>query len=582
MGETEKETEKFYKSTNFKVLSCLVILLFALMALPSQVYALGEGEYVEFGSDEYQWWFDEVSPIGVYVNAPEGETIDSVKLTVHYNENIIENETGDVTATENVITIEEYNIDAEEYRKTLRFKPLVGGRTIIAVAEAVIICGENVYTEKNVRSGNIYLGNPEESGMQGITINGERLPIFSAKEVEYVYTLETNSEEVIVKTQPSSLDAEIVIANKAGTFKQVTIYVTNGIGTKYRYEIDVHKENVYQAEAIVEEGTLPAEKSEPEILMQGDPKNNSRNKNMTTIVIVELIAIFAILLLIRVRMSYRKKQLAKYNRGKGRRGKERADKLYAAWANNKEIEIVVDHVTMKFKLEREEASSLKEALIRRIKGQVNNENFKALDNVSFTVNKGEVLGIIGTNGSGKSTLLKIVSGALTPTKGTVLVDRSRVQLLTLGTGFDNELTGKENVYLNGSLNGYSKEFIDEKYEDIVTFAELEGFMEERVKNYSSGMVSRLAFAIATIRETPEILILDEVLGVGDMFFRKKSNARIKEMMNSGSTVLIVSHSPATIAENCTKAVWIERGKLRAFGEPKNVCKQYINMDKEQK
>ena len=152
-----------------------------------------------------------------------------------------------------------------------------------------------------------------------------------------------------------------------------------------------------------------------------------------------------------------------------------------------------------------------------------------------------------------------------------IVDRRKVQLLTLGTGFDLELTGRENVYLNGAIIGYTKKYIDEHYEKIVQFAELEEFMEEKVKNYSSGMVSRLGFAIATVRDTPEILILDEVLSVGDLFFRQKSEARIREMIHGGSTVLIVSHSPSVIRNNCNKAIWIEKGKLREVGPPKQMC-----------
>ena len=237
-------------------------------------------------------------------------------------------------------------------------------------------------------------------------------------------------------------------------------------------------------------------------------------------------------------------------------------------------EIRVEHVTMQFRRAKDEASSLKEFLVRAVRRQHKYEKFKALDDVSFTVEKGEVAGLIGTNGSGKSTMLKIISGALIPTSGRVTVDRSKVQLLTLGTGFDPELTGRENVYLNGALIGYTKEFLDQKYRDIVNFAELEGFMEEKVRNFSSGMVSRLGFAIATAQDVPEILILDEVLSVGDMFFRQKSEARIREMIHGGSTVLIVSHSTAVIRNNCTKAVWIEKGRLRAVGDPREVCGAY--------
>lgn len=243
----------------------------------------------------------------------------------------------------------------------------------------------------------------------------------------------------------------------------------------------------------------------------------------------------------------------------------------------REPDIVVENVTMQFRRAKDESTSLKELMIRALRRQHRYESFRALDGVSFTVEKGEVVGLIGTNGSGKSTLLKMISGALIPTGGRVLVDRSKVQLLTLGTGFDMELTGRENVYLNGAIIGYTKEFIDQKYDEIVRFAELEGFMEEKVRNYSSGMVSRLGFAIATVRDTPEILILDEVLSVGDLFFRKKSEARIRQMIHGGSTVLIVSHAPSVIRTNCTKAIWIEKGIKRAEGDPKEVCDWYENM-----
>lgn len=236
--------------------------------------------------------------------------------------------------------------------------------------------------------------------------------------------------------------------------------------------------------------------------------------------------------------------------------------------------ISVQDITMIFHISTSNASGIKEYLIQWLKHQVTFRELVALDHVSFDVFKGEVVGIIGTNGSGKSTLLRIVSGALNPTSGQVVVDRRKVQLLTLGTGFDMELSARENVYLNGSIIGYSKEFLDSHYEEIAAFAELQDFMEEKVKNFSSGMVSRLGFAIATAGDAAEILILDEVLSVGDEFFRKKSLKRIKEMIHGGSTVLMVSHGIGTILDNCTKVVWIEKGKLQMVGEPKVVCEAY--------
>lgn len=236
--------------------------------------------------------------------------------------------------------------------------------------------------------------------------------------------------------------------------------------------------------------------------------------------------------------------------------------------------ISVKNVTMRFKVSTSNASGIKEYLIQRLKHQVSYRELLALDNISFDVMHGEIVGIIGTNGSGKSTLLRIVSGALKPTSGEVLVDRKKIQLLTLGTGFDMELSAKENVYLNGAIIGYPKSFIDEHYDEIVEFAELDGFMDEKVKNFSSGMVSRLGFAIATVGDAAEILILDEVLSVGDEFFQKKSIKRIKEMIHGGSTVLMVSHGMQTILDNCTKVVWIEKGEMKMVGEPKVVCAAY--------
>lgn len=244
-----------------------------------------------------------------------------------------------------------------------------------------------------------------------------------------------------------------------------------------------------------------------------------------------------------------------------------------------EIPIIkVENVTMRFKVATSSTSGLKDYVIQRIKKQITTRILLALNDVSFDIFKGEVVGIIGTNGSGKSTLLKIISGGMKPTSGRVIVDKSKIQILTLGMGFDTELTARENVYLNGAIIGYSKEFIDAHFDEIVSFAELEGFMDTKVKNFSSGMFSRLGFAIATVGEAAEILILDEVLSVGDEFFRKKSLKRIREMIHGGSTVIMVSHGMGTILGNCTKVVWIEKGVLQMAGDPKIVCAAYQKME----
>ncbi len=247
-------------------------------------------------------------------------------------------------------------------------------------------------------------------------------------------------------------------------------------------------------------------------------------------------------------------------------------------ASETEVVIRAENICLDFDKGVNESSSLKEFVIGKLKGQRRKGRFRALDDISFEIQKGDVVGIVGTNGAGKSTLLKVISGAFTPNAGNIAVDTEKIQILTLGTGFDMELTGKENVYLNGAIIGYDKKFIDKHYDEIVEFAELEGFMDEKRKNYSSGMVSRLGFAIATVGNVAEILILDEVLSVGDRLFGKKSLKKIKEMIHSGSTVIMVSHSIPTIRENCKKAMWIEGGRLIAYSDTATVCNLYEKYD----
>ena len=240
---------------------------------------------------------------------------------------------------------------------------------------------------------------------------------------------------------------------------------------------------------------------------------------------------------------------------------------------SKEVMIDVNQVSMKFNLSSEKFDSIKEYIIKRIKGQVAFDKFWALQNVSFNVYKGDALGLIGLNGSGKSTMLKTIAGVLKPTKGNVQVNGTVAPLIELGAGFDMDLTARENVFLNGALLGYSRQEMQEHYDDIVEFSELSNFMDVPVKNFSSGMVSRLAFAIATIG-TPDILIVDEVLSVGDFRFQQKCEARIRNMMKQGTTILFVSHSIEQVKSLCNKIVWLEHGKLRMFGDTQDVCDKY--------
>jgi ABC-2 type transport system ATP-binding protein len=236
--------------------------------------------------------------------------------------------------------------------------------------------------------------------------------------------------------------------------------------------------------------------------------------------------------------------------------------------------IKVDDITMIFNIANERLSSLKEYVIKLAQRQLFYREFKALQNISLEVKKGDVYGIVGTNGSGKSTLLKIIAGVLEPTTGRVEVNGAISPLIELGAGFDAELTARENIYLNGSLLGYSREYIDEHVEQIVDFAELWDFMEMPLKNYSSGMVARIAFAIATV-SVPDVLIVDETLSVGDMFFQEKCEARMNELINGhGTTVLFVSHSITQVERLCKQAIWIEHGLEQMTGDAKEVCEAY--------
>lgn len=507
---------------------CLLFSCFLLLGI--DVEATGENGH--FGSAAYDWTLDKAWSIGVY--AASEQNIISAEMSVEYDAKMLEYHSGGTLEKEGLVKVSVTNVGTKEHKEMLQFVPKYSGDTQVTIKDIRI---RNVSGEE---------ASPEAVSVS-VKIQGDRpLP-----------PEETEPEE--------------------------------------------------EPEEELEEGETeqPAEpvQSEATVIMEKNDRSSMANRILIGILIVMLIVILAMLLVIKWQIIQRNKRREKRLCAQEMRierphradltGGKKEEKFTEELLQevnpasftyederfaDEELEIAVKHVTMEFKREKDEATSIKELLIRTMKKQRSYEMFKALDDISFNIRKGEVVGIIGTNGAGKSTILKIISGALAPTSGRVDVDKNKVQLLTLGTGFDFELTGRENVYLNGAIIGYSKEYIDEKYDDIVKFAELEGFMEEKVRNYSSGMVSRLGFAIATARETPEILILDEVLSVGDRLFKEKSLKRVKEMIHGGSTVVMVSHSTATIKDNCTKVVWIEKGHLIAQGNVKEVCEMYDKYD----
>lgn len=240
--------------------------------------------------------------------------------------------------------------------------------------------------------------------------------------------------------------------------------------------------------------------------------------------------------------------------------------------------IKLENVSMKFNLGIEKNFSIKQAFVNFFSFKHKKKKkkyFWALQDISFEIKKGEVVGLIGSNGAGKSTLLKIVSGVMKPTEGKVTVNGVISPMIELGAGFDSELTARENIFLNGAILGYSKQFIESKFDEIVEFSELKDFLDVPVKNFSSGMTAKLAFSIATV-VNPEILIVDEILSVGDIKFQEKSKNKMLEMIKGGTTVLYVSHSLNSIKELCDKVVWIEHGKMIKMGETKKICEEYYN------
>ena len=235
--------------------------------------------------------------------------------------------------------------------------------------------------------------------------------------------------------------------------------------------------------------------------------------------------------------------------------------------------ITVDNVSVHFRMDKNHTTSLKEWVVSFLKGKQQYEEFHALENVTFDVKRGEIFGVIGRNGAGKSTLLKVVSGIYKPTSGKAVSAGRIAPMLELGSGFDQELSGHDNIFLNGAILGFSEDFLKEKYDEIVAFSELGEFIHQPIKTYSSGMMMRLAFSVATIVE-PEILIVDEILAVGDASFQQKSRARMLELMKGGTTVLFVSHTMSQIREMCDRVMWLDHGRVKMIGETKTVCDAY--------
>lgn len=243
--------------------------------------------------------------------------------------------------------------------------------------------------------------------------------------------------------------------------------------------------------------------------------------------------------------------------------------------------INVDNITVRFNLASEKVDNLKEYFIKLVKRELMFQEFLALKDVSLKIKPGEAWGIIGTNGSGKSTLLKAISGILKPYKGSISVKGEIAPLIELGAGFDGSLTARENIYLNGTVLGHSMKFMQEHFDEIVEFAELEDFLDSPIKNFSSGMKARLGFSVATM-VNPDILIVDEILAVGDFLFKKKCNMRMEDMLNGGTTLLYVSHSIDTVKNLCTNALWLSNGEVVMSGDAETVCTEYTNNQKTSK
>lgn len=575
------------------IISALCMLLFESM----QVYAADAS--VTFGSGEYEAQNGEEFPVGAYIRSESG--VGRYQVTIRYNPLVLEYLDGadGVDAEQGIITLSGEGGESE-LRYMLRFRAISDGEASIQFETAELYVPDTADERYEITAyGNapVNVVAVDEAAAEAARLAEEARQAEEARlaeEARQAAEAERLAAEVRQVTEALLTEAE-QLAEKAHLAEEA----------RQAAEAERLAEEARRAEEarLAEEQLRQQEKRAAEAAKPSGEADSGRGRNASIfynvyVAIVLTIVVLAIVIVVILQIV---KRVTSYIKRRSEDEVEeeqvvivsdeatdtelldadaidetnrvRKEELQRIKSGEKPV-IRIKDVTMEFHLASNNPSGLKDYIIQLLKRQITYRKLFALYHVSFDVFKGEVVGIIGTNGSGKSTLLKIVSGALKPTDGKVIVNRRKVQLLTLGTGFDMELSARENVYLNGSIIGYSKEFLDEHYDDIVAFAELEDFMEEQVKNFSSGMVSRLGFAIATAGDAAEILILDEVLSVGDEFFRKKSLKRIKEMIHGGSTVLMVSHGMGTILENCTKVVWIEKGVLKMVGEAKKVCGAY--------
>lgn len=604
------------------IIACL--LLFITIGLMSgKVEVMAAQSTITFGDDAYESINGETFSIDVYITGDE--ELGTYYVELKYDDRWLEYKSGAETGGNGVVVLTGTSV-GKRTRYSITFECLSGGSTEISIKNAKVTTKSSGYTDTfkinmSAKTSVNIAGvenvpdkeEDEEIPYCGATTreNGERyfivdLSSYIPESVDWNYRLVKGTVGGIKLTYMVDIDssAKFLYLTKDGVnFELFAVGADDGLlyestvietskGKYYLFPAAVS--NSWPEELTLEQVNLEAvyvamdlegnmgfyHLTNTEELIEWDEDSAKETSDNTKriykgIFIVTGCVVFVIIALSVVRTII----ISRIHRKKAGEGQDDVELTIVDLgqedeADDEDVVISVKNVTMKFKISNSSASGLKEYFIQLLTGKINYRELYALNNVSFNVKKGEIVGIIGTNGSGKSTVLRIISGVLSPTAGTVKVDRKKLQLLTLGTGFDMELTARENVYLNGAIIGLDKEFLDEKFDSIVEFAELEGFMDEKVKNFSSGMVSRLGFAIATAGEVSDILILDEVLSVGDERFRKKSLAKVKEMMHSGSTVLMVSHSTQSIIENCTKVVWIEKGRLKMVGEPKVVCEEY--------